>query len=245
MKGWRPYLFLLLPLVLSLAFYCLYFSKNQKQGDSPSIQWIAQTGPLKEALKTEYFEELLDFSLDGPNHLHLKKAEEILRSSPLIEELSLSLLSPEVLCIDYLLRTPLFFLGDKENLAIDRSGNCFPFAPFFSPKRLPTLYLGEKPHPQALQIALYFLERLRDLHLIDLSKATCETLGTQEIVIGIGKQLLRFTPSHYEEEISNYLKMKKLSQITPLVIDLRIRKMAFISPLESSFEVTPRFTTLK
>jgi hypothetical protein len=109
---------------------------------------IVQTGPQKGALKTEYLAEILGICADYPRPLasyDLKQLEQKLRASPLIAEARVSLRKPNSLYIDYTVRQPCAFLADFENVALDKEGCLFPFAPFFSPKNLPQIYLGLAP----------------------------------------------------------------------------------------------------
>ncbi|HEY2810315.1 MAG TPA: hypothetical protein VGJ00_02865 [Rhabdochlamydiaceae bacterium] len=177
------------------------------------VRSIIQTGPQKQILKTEYLAEILGLSADAPQHvsiLNLPKLKEKLLSSPLISHAELKIIKPNSLYIDYTVRQPIAFLGDFENVAIDREGYPFPFAPFFTPKNLPEIVLGlssfnthpEDPDkPQAawgkslkgkyLDIALQILFYASDpsvsdyfnVTCIDVSRAFSQSCGTREIVV--------------------------------------------------------------
>lgn len=236
MRLFKPVLFVSFALVLTLGFYAaLSFFERQKPPPAP-IRWIAQTGPLKEALKTDYLAELLSLSEDQPRFLSVKEAEQILRSSPLIRKASVSLLNPETLYIDYTVRTPQFILGDVENLAVDQQGKTFPLSPFYTPKRLPTLYLGDGDHQEKQKIAKHLLQLLgEEVEFIDVSKSFHPSLGQREVVVGRGTHLLRLTPKHYEQELSRYQKIREEKERESLIIDLRISSLAFISTMSGSF----------
>lgn len=178
-----------------------------------AIRSMIQTGPQKEALKTEYLAELLGLSSDRPvsaKTFNLRSAEERLLHSPLISQGSVKLIPPNTLYVDYTVRQPIAWLEDYENVVVDREGYPFPFNPFFSPKNLPSIYLGldsfgtspadpDKPFAQ-WGISLsgkYFSLALNILNIvtapevegqfcvkrIDVSNAYAESYGTREIVL--------------------------------------------------------------
>ena len=62
--------------------------------------------------------------------------------SPLIKKASIKKIPPGTLYIEYQMRVPLAYLGDYTNTALDEEGYLFPFSPFFTPKKLPIIYLG-------------------------------------------------------------------------------------------------------
>lgn len=202
--------------VNGIAYACLKMALGRRSISNPDdklIRSVVQTGPQKEVLKTEYLAEILGICADFPpsiTSLNVKKAEELLLSSPLISRASVSLIKPNTLYIDYTVRQPVAFLADYENVAIDKEGYPFPFAPFFSPKNLPEIYLGlspfatlnedpEKPTAQwgaslkgkyldlALQILIYVTDpKVIDafnVTWIDVSHAFSKSCGKREIVV--------------------------------------------------------------
>ena len=178
-----------------------------------ALSSIIQTGPQSGALTTEYLAELLGISRDRPVHaktFSLARAKERLLSSALISQAEVKLIPPGTLYIDYTVRQPVVFLEDYENVALDKAAYPFAFSPFFSPKNLPSIYLGLAPfgtptvEPErgvaqwgsALQgkyIALAFdvlaivtdpqVADLFSVQRIDVSNAFSESYGTREIVV--------------------------------------------------------------
>lgn len=198
------------------------------------VRSIVQTGPQKEALKTEYLAEVLGLCADRPpeaSALDIKKLRARLLASPLISQAAVSLLKPNLLYIDYTVRRPIAYLADAENVALDREGVPFPFAPFFSPKNLPAIYLGQSPtwghslKGKPLDLAFDILASLtEELHVtwIDTSQAFSESLGKREIVLGVEDtlyqepdeprifpHLLRLSPDGYAKQLGNYLTLRK------------------------------------
>lgn len=198
-------------LVNGSAYMCLKMVQRRATSvlsEDKLIRSIVQTGPQKEALKTEYLAEVLGICADFPpsvSSFQKKKAEELLRSSPLISQAKVSLLKPNILYIDYTARQPVAFLADYENVAIDKEGYLFPFAPFFSPKNLPEIYLGlapfgmpnkdpDKPTAQwgtplkgkYMELALQILSIATDgfnITWIDVSHAFSKSCGKREIIV--------------------------------------------------------------
>ena len=143
-----------------------------------------------------------------PGHnFNPKRAQERLDSCPLIASSQFKVVPPDAVFVDYTVRQPIAFLEDFENVAIDKEGYPFPFAPFFSPKNLPSVYLGvhdaavegERPQVQwntplfgksfaqgdALLKIVTAPEYRPQFHVrrIDVSNAFAESYGTRAIVL--------------------------------------------------------------
>jgi hypothetical protein len=213
----------------SLHFFMRF---QQKKSLDPRYRVIAivQTGPQKEALNTVYLAELLGISTDRPTstyHFNTKEAERRLLSSPIIKQAEVKVHDNQTLYVDYSIRQPIAWLYDIENAAIDEEGYIFPMHPFFTPKKLPEIYLGlsfqiednfqnsvfSRPYWKSclksknLTIALNVLKMLngsmyRDFfHLkrIDVSNAEAESYGTREIVLITEDEIIQ---KYHEKEVS-------------------------------------------
>ncbi len=229
MKLLKPIFPVCFALFSTFGFYAaLSYFERQKPPPAP-VKAIAQTGPLKDALKTHYLAELLDLSVDHPRSITAEEAEKILIEHPCIKKVAVSFLNPKTLYIDYTLRMPQFILGDVENLALDKHGAVFPLAPYYTPKRLPTLYLGEGYFEEKKEIATHLLEVFSgEVTMIDVSNCLEPSLGKREIVIALGPHLLRLTPKRYLKEIAHYQKICIKMGNDPLIIDLRVPNLAYI-----------------
>ena len=179
---------------------------------------LIQTGPQKEALRSEYLAQLMHLSMDRPRtslSFDTKEAEKALLASPLIQEAHVKVLKPSTVYVDYTVRQPVAWLYDYENVALDKEGHLFPVHPFFSPKNLPEVYLGLAPFGQKapsthlsaaewkqplkgdlVDLSFDVLSRLqplaRDLFTlkrIDVSHAFAETYGSREIVVVIENEV--------------------------------------------------------
>lgn len=197
--------------------YYIREKKLEAYSSQNLIQSIIQTGPQKEALKTEALAEILGLSIDVPTSSYffdIQKAEETLRRFPLIVQARVELANPTTLYIDYTTRQPLAWLEDFVNVVLDKEGYPFPFAPFFSPKHLPSIYLGlsfselsengsfrwgQPLVGKEIELGLSLLEivtdpKTRDLlnvQRIDVSKAYAESDGIREVILNVEDRLVR------------------------------------------------------
>ncbi|MEM8727781.1 MAG: hypothetical protein AAGE99_03630 [Chlamydiota bacterium] len=243
------YLFLALSVCFSLLCIGVFYSTlaffEQRKPVKTAVRVIAQTGPIKEGLKTDCLAELLDLSFDRPKCLSSEKVEEVLRKSPCIQKVSASYPNPETLYIDYILRNPIFALIDLDNTALDLEGYLFPLTPYFTPKKLPELYLGLKEIPpfekplQGKEIALATdLYRLlkEEIGRIDLSRIDETSLGKKEIVVILKlsngmRHILRLSTTRYKEELDNYQALRSTLREGDFTIDLRIPQLGYVTQL--------------
>ena len=134
-------------LVTTLLFFLLH-PLCQREGEAPAeaeggeLVYLAEAPLGKERLPPGYLQELLQLS---SSTISLKKMEELLLTCPLIRSGQIRLPSPSVIHVSYTMRTPIARIADIDNGAIDSEGVCFPLRPFFTPKNLPSLYLGLTP----------------------------------------------------------------------------------------------------
>lgn len=187
--------------------YVLMSSRKNKRYNDPkyNIQVLIQTGPEKEALKSMYLAELLGLSIDKRTNIfrfNLEEAERRLLSSPLIERAKVSRYPPNAIYVDYRVRQPIAWLYDLVNFAVDKKGYIFPVSPFFPPKNMPEIYLGEKEivkdkdflkgplRNSKMDLALEIYNVLKKLESpsfiikrIDVSNAFSQSFGKKEIVL--------------------------------------------------------------
>lgn len=234
--------------------------RQLRQSDTQyRIEAIIQTTPQKEALKTVYLAELLDLAADKPSNLYQfdsNRAEQKLTHSPLIKEATIKKISPGTLYIDYTMRTPIIYLGDYVNAALDEEGILIPFTPFFTSKNMPVFYLGLTSHEkswgdklddekielafQVWETAKLYFDQVRE---IDVSNAFSESYGQRQIVLiledqrndGVLKKvLLRLNTRDYQQNLEDYITLdchlRELGQETSntITVDFRIPQLAFI-----------------
>ena len=70
-----------------------------------------------------------------------------------------------------------------------------------------------------------------EITMIDVSNCLERSLGKREIVIAFGAHLLRLTPKRYLEEIAHYQKIRMKMGNIPLIIDLRVPSLAYITSI--------------
>src|SRR5690606_28774117 len=90
---------------------------------------------------------------DHPKNLYSFNTEEAVQKLlhlPVIKEAKIRKIRPGTIHVDYALRKPIAYLADYSNTAIDASGTIFSFKPFYTPKKLPEIYLGEEEEDKPL-----------------------------------------------------------------------------------------------
>lgn len=234
--------------------------EERKKDLQYSISFIEQTGPVKEALKSEHLEELLQLCCDRPQNLFaydVKKGEELLLNSHVIKEVKISKEFPNTLVVDYKAREPIAFISDYENVVIDQTGTLFPLFPYYTPKVLPNVYLGIEIEPFsygkiedekwdiASNIISYFNEHtFKGLRLrkIDVSKVRAKSLGKREIILTLYDKLgqkeyvryLRLSKDKYIEEIEHFISLKQMSLAGDIIVDLRLLPNAYLMPVSEA-----------
>lgn len=189
---------------LGIISYINYKNKQRSQEAQYNIIAIVQTTPDQERLKSFYLAELLQLSIDNPTNLfafNIQEAKKKLLLTAVIKEVYLKRQPPGTLYLDYVLRKPIAYLSDYTNTLIDDEGVIFPFRPFFTPKKLPEIYLGldqksivlGKPvNHQKVKLALYLLQFINNhfccnsnlqLTRIDVSNAFADSKGQRQTVV--------------------------------------------------------------
>lgn len=213
----------------------LVTSRKNKRYSNPkyNVQVLIQTGPEKEALKSMYLAELLGLSVDNQTNIFkfdLEEAKRKLLSSPLIEKATVQRYLPNAIYVDYKVRKPLAWLYDLTNFAIDKNGYIFPISPFFPPKILPEIYLGDKSiihskdflkgplKSEKIDLAIEIYNVLGKLQgfsftvkRIDVSNAFLQSFGKKEIVLEL------------EHELRIPFKDREISYAFPRIIRLCVK----------------------
>jgi len=240
MKKRLPFAKAILYIVLSLVIVALlatggyrgYRHYRRYISSSPkfAIKEIAQSSGTSERLSTSYLSETMGLSSNVPTQLttfNVYKAKERLSQSPMIKYAHVKKRRPGMLAIRYLMRTPIALLGDIYNGALDEEGVVFPLSPYYAPKKLPELYLGEEvdrfgKHIQTPKMLTAFdvLSLLKEtvsvhdfeIESIDVSQISHPSLGRRAIVVVISSEFsrhyIRLHYKQYEQSIANYLEMQ-------------------------------------
>lgn len=253
---WKKVIFLITFSCLALSgsaaagyFFYRYTQQKQAVPGEGVIQAIVQTTPQSGSsyipLQAVFFAETLGLATDHPTYLaefDVEEGKKKLLSTHALLDVQVKKMKPNLLYIQYKMRTPIAYLEDYSNTAVDQTGTLFPYIPYYPPSSLPKIYVGEKRplNPWGTQIEKNLFELVQSLTLslkeedierIDLSHAEASSAGKREIVILLkGGCLLRLPPKNYEQQINYYfiLKQKFLKESQASLIDLRISKVAYI-----------------
>ncbi len=238
-------------------FWFAYINIQQKRLKDTlyTITKVVQTSQVKEALPTVYLAECMNLSSNMPTNIDTfdtADSQQQLLQSPAISSATVKRIFPDTIHVDYTTYEPIAYIADFYNAAIDAHKILFPIKPFFSPKRLPEIYLNidaltlswnDAINHDALDLAINLLQYLSPLqHLfniqtIDVSNAYANSCGRREIIITLNNpastHILRLNSQHYQQALSNYLALRNnLPDSSPsLVIDLRLPQLAYLSPL--------------
>jgi hypothetical protein len=151
------------------------------------------------------------------------------------------------------LREPCVLLADFHNVALDHEGCTFPLQPYFTPKKLPEIYLGipaisygqqlQSPEARlAFSILDYFqshFSKQARLLRIDTHNAFAASAGCREVVIVLQElphdsvRYIRLNGKQYAESLDAYLALKITFDGLPRndeaqVIDLRCPNIALV-----------------
>ncbi len=194
---------------------------------------IIQTGPNRDDLKSDLLAELLGLSVTNPTSIFRfdsKLAEQKLSKVSFIKKAKIKLVYPNTVYIDYEMRKPLAMLYDFENIAFDEEGVTFPFYPYYTPKKLPEVYLGlsqdslnlgDVVPEDKLRIvseiltATEPLKASKDFFLtwLDVAKVFEKSLGQREVVACVESRkaefqhYLRLSATNYLQDFGNYLQL--------------------------------------
>jgi hypothetical protein len=200
-------------LVALVAFvWTTYKDMEARRREDPhySILHLILLPKGEEKLPTRYFAEKLGLSTDLPINMYrfdIKAAQSTLEAEAILRSVQLRLFTPGILAIHYEARSPCIYLGDYPNTAVDQDGVRMPYAPFFTPRRLPKLYCGKtddapiwggKVDPHYWEIVKQLLPLAgptpkwpgMTLQLIDLSRMHAPTAGSREMIIQVDEELL-------------------------------------------------------
>lgn len=202
-----------------------------------AIQKVVQNGPLPTLLLTE----LLDLSVDHPiafKEFDSKKATQKLANYPFFHTVDVKKLRPSTVSVQYRLREPCAKLGERSNTVLDKEGILFPLLPYFSPRRLPELVVGEPGEgsigQEKLTLFLDLLARFPpySVERVDLAALESHTLGKRQIVVICTHQekrcTLRLSSDRYPQEITDFfhIQLNSLCKEESCLIDLRLPRMA-------------------
>lgn len=225
----------------------------QKRQADPryTIAAIVQTCPQKERLQNWQLAEMLNLSRDKPLNLYAfdpASASATLLRCPAIKKATCRRQPPSIVHIDYVCREPYALLADFSNVALDRERVSFPLRPYFTPKRLPELYVGVSELSYntpletkeasfafaVLEYAKLVLPASCRIVRIDTHKAFAKV---QEVVVVLEeKQMtryLRLAPQTYKKSLDTYVAYQSTfdrinSGLPEQIIDFRSPSIALV-----------------
>ncbi|MBN4066870.1 FtsQ-type POTRA domain-containing protein [Simkania negevensis] len=195
--------------------YYLHIIGSRMKSDQYLITTLIQKASTKDSLAAPMLAELLELSYDNPTNIYLfdgDQAQKRLLASPVIAKAVVNEIYPNSVRVDYTLRTPVAYLYDWSNTALDENGVAFPVEPFYELQTLPEIILG-LPHEKVEgygevpwgrvyggEKGLLALELLKELRgrfdpkaarvkFVDVSRVDHEQYGTREIVVGLEESL--------------------------------------------------------
>lgn len=241
---------------ISLPAYLYLFGKKYQR--PVLLKALIQKTPTIDQLSPRFFSDYLGLSPLGQplilKRLDAVKIQNRLKEFPVFKSIEAEFTPLGELCVSYDLRRPLFELYDYKNCGLDKEGFITPLVPFYSPKKLPQIYLGlkqlswDEPHniSQALDIVDFFEKnQFQGINLkrIDLSRLNHKLISHREIIVivsvGNVDHYLRIHPSLIQKALVRYVsiflepKLKKTISKS-CVFDARISKFATIKNLTFS-----------
>lgn len=233
-----------------LVYYYKLQAKVKLSDDNYRIIALVQACPTKERIQCIHLSEILDLSVDQPKNLYsfsIEKGLDRLKKYSLIKEANIKKVNPGTLFVEYELREPIAYFGNFANTTFDSEGIIFPFEPFFSPKKLPTLYLDKeqiKNNPFGKKIdqnSLKIFNGIKSLESeslaiekVDLSKRSIKNAGQREVVVELvlkksGHPLLvRINSKKIEEKLDILKSIIPLLKGDEKIIDLRLDSLLYI-----------------
>jgi len=229
---------LLLLLFSSVYLPLRYVQSVHESSPRYQIKKVAVTQLGGEQLPLPIFAELLEVSSDCPQqyaHFDEEEAVKRLHEREIFRKLSVKKRRPDTLLIAYALYQPAFILGDRKNTYVSEKGHLMPAFPYFSPKALPTLYLGAESLEKNLPFVEELATLLGEVKSIDISQLSAKSKARREVVVVVGKgrsnHCLRLSPLQIKEQIARYFLLA--SHLTKekevdLTIDLRTVETAYV-----------------
>ena len=235
------------------------FIHSRLQDPRFSICAIKQKAYSQDVLPCVFLAELLGLSQDKPTNLYAfscTRAEQKLLHYPFFKTASVEKKVPGVVTISYELRRPIALIGDYENVAISEDKFLFPLLPFYSPKKLPEIILGDAVlrsiDPERVQLAFDVLAEAKHfppqffLTRVDV-RSSCTKSKSREIVLVLeearfekdsecrAEYIVRLPRKEYKKMIARFFLMvdtiKKMQQkegVLSSIVDLRVDHIALI-----------------
>jgi hypothetical protein len=248
--------------VTLLLFFSLYelfshLKEKRLRDERYNIVAIVTRSKTSERIPSQIFAEILGLSADAPTNLFAfqpKRAAALLKSYGAFRKVRCRIAKPGVVIVEYELRKPYVKVRDFENRALDCSGeHLFPLFPFYTPKKLPELFLGDF-QKKNIEKALEVFEEAKKSIDPSFTIAACDASGLLsnsakgEIILTLEKGeasperfFLRLSDKHYKEDLLHF------NELLPLIsnrqdnegnkvhiVDLRLPQIALVKTEDAS-----------
>ncbi len=225
------------------------------ESDLFELKAIIQTGPRKRALPSQYLLQQMGISNNTHKNIYsldVDKLKKMLISHPVILDAMVDIIPPDTLYVDYTVRDPKLVLGNWENTAVDTDLTFFPLYPYYTPKKLPKVFIsdinevkwGEKSRSSELNLTIELVKNWEDplysrgiaIREVDVSHAFIPKLGDREIVfllekIATAAQFYIRTSSEDAVHLKNFISYYDANETqfdTIDIMDMRLLDVAYI-----------------
>jgi|GEM_PF-3033138 len=228
---------------LTYVLYALYSHCRYRLEESPSYNIVAvvSKSPVQKKLPPRLLQEILDLSQDKPTNMFrfdMKRAKQRFEQYGCFKKVKMRLQRPGVLIVDYDLYEPYAALGDYENLAVDRAKkHIFPMHPFFTPKKLPEIYLGTLSKERmdfAFEVLHYAKKKIQKRYtVISVDVGPYFAFKpVKEIILhckGENDFFLRLCGDRWKENIAQFINFEQKEEGS-FVVDFRVPGIALWMP---------------
>lgn len=241
---------------ISLPAYLFLFGK--KTQTSTRLTTLIQKTPTIQTLSPRFFSNYLGLNPCGKNidirKLDITKINKKLKQFPIFKNIHAEFTKDKELLLSYHLRNPCYLLKDYSNCAIDEEGYVIPLNPYYSPKKLPYLYIGiaELSWSQSYHIDLahqvvdFFINHKIDqlsIAMIDLSRMRSNIKSHHEVIVTVEfldkVHYLRLNPANIEKALTRYVSLFKETELRDKILgnavfDARIQKFSTLKSVEKN-----------
>lgn len=185
-----------------------------------------------EPLRPSIVAEWLNLSVTKTMNLYrlnLNEAKKKIERQLPVKRAIVSRIPPSTLMVEIEMRRPIALVGERSNIGIDEEGNVFPLVPFYTPKKLPKIFVGHRNNFPLVVAVLKSLDKrgeLGNVELVDAEKANALSFGERELVILSNGVFSRLDPAKWEDGLE---KMFKLKHIEAKILDLRIQDLVLVT----------------
>lgn len=213
--------------------------KNEQNNQKYLIQKILIKGQNGDFLSGDLFAELVDVSICDPTPFFAFDTQETkkkIKKTGIFRKIDFRKKRPDCLVVIYALFDPIAIVEDQANTLLNEEGRVMAYRPFFSPKKLPKVILGEhlawnqKIATEKWLLIQSILSLDAQMITIDLRFCWEQKKQYKELVLEVERKsifdLVRLNPATFEEEWKQYLQIKEMLPLEPQIVDLRYKDMA-------------------